>query len=280
MSIADGMPPAIELPADPAFRESRERDTRSNRLRNGAIVAAALAHVAIIVAMLVHWPSLLPVKPVEPAPIPVTLVTEPPPKAQPAPPPPPPAPSPKHEIVSGADTKTTAPLQAAEKGEEAAPKPTPPPLPTDAKAKPAVPEAKPEAPRETRQAKPKVATREAAPKPSRGAVNRAPGDRAREGDPYLNALFATIQSHRFYPRNAIGSLGLPLEGTAVYLIKIRSDGALIGVALEHSSGADVLDQAALKMIRDAAPFPPPPQSEFPGSSIVLEVTIHLFPGMG
>jgi len=278
MSIADGMPPVVQLPADPGFRESRDRDLRNNRLRNGAIVAAALAHVAVIAAMIVHWPALFPVKPLERPPIPVTLVTmPPPPKAQPASPPP--APPPQHEIVSGADTKTTAPPPPAEKGEDAAPKPTPPP-PAETAAKPSVPEARPAPPQETRQAKPKVAKREATPTPSRGAVNRAPGDRAREGDPYLNALFAIIQSHRFYPSNAVGSLGLPLEGTAVYLIKIRSDGALIGVALERSSGADILDEAALKMIREAAPFPPPPQREFPGPSVVLEVTIHLFPGMG
>jgi hypothetical protein len=34
------------------------------------------------------------------------------------------------------------------------------------------------------------------------------------------------------------------------------------------------------MIKQAAPFPAPPQGEFPGPSVVLEVTIHLFPGMG
>jgi TonB family protein len=89
-----------------------------------------------------------------------------------------------------------------------------------------------------------------------------------------------IESHRFYPPNAVGSLGLPLEGTVVYLIEIRADGALGQVALARSSGADVLDQTALTMIRQAAPFPPLPQRDFPGPGVVLEVTIHLFPGMG
>src|ERR1700761_7352490 len=62
MSVADGMPPAILLPADPDFRESRDRDARSRHLRRGAIVAAALAHVLVITAMIVHWPNLFPVK--------------------------------------------------------------------------------------------------------------------------------------------------------------------------------------------------------------------------
>ena len=287
MSVADGMPPAISLPPDPSFREGRDREESTKHLRRGAIAAAALAHVVVITAMIVHWPNLFPVKPLERPPIPVTLVTQvpppPPPQAKPAPPPPPPPPpqQQQQERVSGADTKTTAPPQPVDKGEEAAPKPTPPP-PAETQAKAAESQPKPTPPQEekTKQEKPKLAKRETTPKPARGSVNRAPGERETQGDPYLNALFALIQSHRFYPRNAVGSLGLPLEGTAVYLIKIRADGALMDVALERSSGANILDQTALTMIRQAAPFPPLPQSEFPGPSVVLEVTIHLFPGMG
>jgi len=285
MSIADGMPPAILLPADPDFRQDRDREARNNHLRRGAIVAAALAHALAIAAMIVDWPNLFPARPLERPPIAVTLVTvppPPPPQAQPAPPPPPPAPpqQQQHERVSGADQTTTAPSPVVEKAEEAAPKPAPPP-PVEAQAKEAAPLPKPAPqPEKTRQEKPKVAKREATPKPAQGAVNRAPGERATEGDPYLNLLFALIEQHRFYPPNAVGSLGLPLEGTAVYLIRIRSDGALTNIALERSSGADVLDQTALKMIQQAAPFPPPPKNEFPGPGVVLEVTIHLFPGMG
>jgi len=287
MSVAEGMPPAILLPANPDFRESRDRDARSNHLRRGAIVAAALAHIAVITAMIVHWPNLFPARSLERPPIPVTLVTEPPPpppppQAKPAlpPPPPPPPQQQQQERVSGADTKTTAPPPAVDKGEEAAPKPSPPP-PTETQAKAAQPQAKPAPPQEkAKQEKPKVAKRETTPKPSRGSVNRAPGDRATEGDPYLNQLFSLIESHRTYPRNAIGSLGLPLEGTSVYLIAVRADGALANIVLERSSGVPLLDQTALSMIKRAAPFPPPPQSEFPGPGIVLEVTIHLFPGAG
>lgn len=284
MSVADGMPPAILLPADPGFRESRDRDASSRHLRRGAIVAAALAHVLVITAAIVDWPILFPAKPLERPPIPVTLVMQPPPppppQAKPAPPPPPPPPpeQQQHERLSGADTKTTAPPPEANKGEEAAPKPTPPP-PSEVHANAPAPESKPSPPEDkAKQEKPKVAKRKTTAKPSRGAVNRAPGERATEGDPYLNQLFALIQSHRTYPPNAIGSLGLPLEGTAVYLVQIRADGALMNFELERSSGAAVLDQTALTMIKQAAPFPPPPQRDFPGPSVVLEVSIHLFPG--
>jgi periplasmic protein TonB len=282
MSIAGGMPRAVLLPADPDFRENRERAARNNHLRRSAIIAAALAHAVVIMAMIVDWPMLFPITPLERPPIPVTLVMVPPPPPPPQakPTPPPPAQPQQRELVSGAEQTTTAPPPPVEKAEEAAPKPAPP-SPVETQAKAAPPEAKtaPQ-PDKAKEEKPKLAKREATLKPSHGVVNRAPGERETAGDPYLNLLFSLIEAHRSYPRNAVGSLGLPLEGTAVYLIRIRSDGALTNIALERSSGADILDQTALKMIQQAAPFPPPPREEFPGPGVVLEVTIHLFPGMG
>jgi periplasmic protein TonB len=277
MSVAEGTPPSL-LPADPDFRESRERDARGGRLRRTAIIAAALAHMAVIAAVIIRWPPLFPAVPQERPPIAVTLVQ--------APPPPPPAPAKPaaappslgHELVSGPDTKTTAPPKAAEKGPEAAPKPTPPP-PIDTPAKTATAEPKPVPKPESHSPKPKLANRETTPNENRGSVNRAPGQDVRDGDPYLNELFGLIERHRAYPANAIGPLGLRLEGTTVYLIAVRSDGALVGTHLERSSGADVLDEAALKMIEAAAPFPPTP-SYYPRPGVVLEVTIHLYPGAG
>lgn len=281
MSVAESTPP-IFLPADPGFRDSRDRDTQSGRIRRAAIVAAALAHVAVITAVLVRWPALFPAVPRERPPIAVTLVTQPPPPPPPPAPAPaakaPPAPPPAHDLVSGPDTKTTAPPKAADKGPEAAPEPAPPP-PVEARNQAAPAEPKPKPIPEQHSPKPKLAMRETTPKEERGSVNRAPGDEVREGDPYLNELFARIEQHRTYPANAIGSLGLRLEGTSVYLIAVRSDGALLGAKLERSSGADILDQTALKMIQEAAPFPPPP-SYYPQPGVILEVTIHLFPGAG
>ena len=278
MSIADGMPPAIRLPVDPDFRSNRDRAAGNSHLRRGAIVAAALAHVVAITAMIVDWPMLFPAQSLERPPIPVTLVTlppPPPPQVKRVPPSPPPAPPQQYERVSGADQTTTAPPQAVEKAEEAAPKPAPPP-PVESHVQTAPPEARPQPPDEkAKQEKPKVAKRETTPKPSRGVANRAPGERETEGDPYLNRLFTMIEAHRFYPTNAVGSLGLPLEGTVVYLIRIGADGRLMDFALKRSSGAAILDQAALKMIQQAAPFPPPPPND-----AVIEVTLHLFPGMG
>ena len=270
-----------------AFRESRDREESTNHLRRGAIAAAALAHVAVITAMIVHWPNLFPSRAARasahPGDFGHRVPPPPPPQAKPAPPPPPPrrrsnssknasrAPTQKPPRRRNRSIKAKRPRRSRHRLRRRRRRPKPPTSQPN--------------PRRRRKKKPskrsrKLAKRETTPKPARGSVNRAPGERETEGDPYLNALFALIQSHRFYPRNAVGSLGLPLEGTAVYLIKICADGALMDFALERSSGANILDQTALTMIRQAAPFPPLPQNEFPGPSVVLEVTIHLFPGMG
>lgn len=55
------------------------------------------------------------------------------------------------------------------------------------------------------------------------------------------------------PRPRVGS-----RGTAVVAFRISSNGGLAAVSLARSSGSPKLDQAALTVIRQAAPFPPPP----------------------
>jgi protein TonB len=277
MSVAAGMP-GILLPADPGFREARLRDARGSRIRRGAIAGAALAHLLVIAAILIHWPALFVAVPNERPPIPVTLVQAvPAPRAaQPAPPAPPPAPS--LERISGADNETTAPPQAPAEGAEAAPKPVPPPpLDTPAKAATTAPP-KPEPEPETHAAKPKLATRETAPKPSRGFVNRAPGEQVHEGDPYINRLNELLNEHYHYPADAVGPLGLHLEGTAIILFGVLADGSLQGVSVERSSGSAVLDAEAVKEVEDAAPFPPPPAYLQRDGMALLERDTHYFPG--
>ena len=259
------------LPADPGFREAREREARSGRLRRGAIVAAALLHAAAIAAFLLRWPFPA-AAPVEHPPISVALVTEVP--KPPVPPAPPAPPQPPHELVSGPDQTTTAPPKAEAKGPQAAPKSQP----EEEKAKTAaLAEPKPSPPAPKPRPAPKEASREMAPEPrNRGSVDRAPGETKTEGDPYLNHVWTMIEQHRFYPANAIGPLGLRLEGTVVYLIALSPTGALEGIELERSSGAPVLDNTARNMIEEAAPFPPLP-SYFPRGRVTLTVTIHIFP---
>lgn len=281
MSDTAGLP-AVQLPADPGFREGRARDARYGRLRWVAIAAALLAHAAIIAAVLVRWPALFPVVQPEPPPIPVTLVTQlppPPPRAHPAPSPPPsppkpPAPQQQYEAVSGPDQETTAPPQAAEKGPEAAPQPAPPPPASTVNT--ALDAGKPSF-QEPQKPKPKIASRETAPAPKRGIVDAKPGDVAREGDPYLNRLKALVEQHRFYPSDARGSLGISLEGIAIYSVAIAADGRIVGVQLDQSAGAEILDRTALEIIERSAPFPPPPPERVVGGYAVVTVPLDIYP---
>ena len=279
MSIAADTPPLF-VPSDSGFRESREGAADRGRLRRRAIIEAALLHLVVIAALLVQWPFIFTPPTPEPPAITVALVTEP------APEPPPPAPTPPqakpqesppdlHDRVSGTDKETTRRSPAEEKGPEAAPKlAEPEPRRDEAAEFPAlkfqskVPPSHPA---------PKEAPRETAPKPAQQvALNARLGDTDQSGDPYLNAITAKMEQHRGYPTQAIGSLGLHLAGTAVYLIQISPTGELQATRLERSSGSALLDEEALKMIQQAAPFPPLP-SNYPPNGVIVTSTIPIFP---
>jgi periplasmic protein TonB len=270
-------PEPVLLQIEPGFHNSNAGEARRGRLRWGAIIVAALAHALVIAAFLLELPFSLSPQVTEPPPIAVSLVMEPPPA-----PPPPPAkaePNPRqiaHDLLSGKDQETTAPPQAEAKGEEAAPKLKPPPAPEKPDAsEAAAPQPKPRpAPSPP---KPKEAMRETAPDPTRhGSVDRAPGETEKTGDPYLNRILAMIEQHRAYPSGTVGSLGLNLEGTVVYLIALSANGAIEGMRLERSSGTSALDETARKMIEQAAPFPPLP-NYFPRNGVTLSVTLPIYP---
>ena len=55
------------------------------------------------------------------------------------------------------------------------------------------------------------------------------------------------------PKPRVGS-----KGTSVVAFTIAPGGALSAISLARSSGSPKLDQAALRVVRKAAPFPPPP----------------------
>ncbi len=271
MTVTDAAQPIL-LQSDPDFWASRDDGASASRMRRGAIIAAALCHAAVIAALLLHWPvSFAKRPPIEKPPIRVALVP-----AVPRKPPPPPKPAPPrvmHELRSGPDQVTTAPPPVETKGPKAAPKPQP------ERQKPAVeglqkPQPKPPA---IPPPKPKVAAHETAPKLSEHrSLDLSIGNTLKEGNPYLNRMWALIESHRFYPANAVGPLGLRLAGTVVYDIFVSPSGVLENMRLAQSSGAPVLDEAARKMIEEAAPFPPLPPY-FPRDGVTLSVRIHIFP---
>ncbi len=49
------------------------------------------------------------------------------------------------------------------------------------------------------------------------------------------------------------------EGTTVVQLVVASDGKVTGVSIVESSGHEILDEAAVKMIREASPLPPLPE---------------------
>lgn len=63
----------------------------------------------------------------------------------------------------------------------------------------------------------------------------------------------------------IGTLNYPMDGRGQRLsgkllvtVEIRADGSLASVEINHSSGNPALDEAALRIVRQSAPFPPLP----------------------
>jgi periplasmic protein TonB len=275
MTFTAGSQP-LRLAADAGFRLPGDGDSGFDRPRNSAVVAAALIHLAVIAALLLGWPFAPLVKPVPPA-IPVALVIVPPPAPPQAVPKPPPKPAvPAYDRVSGPNQKTTAPPGAEAKGPEAAPKPEPKPAPDLALAPASTKRVTPIAPLRHKPVV-KEAKRAIAPEPRKHvSINRAPGEKWLDGDHYLNRVQAMIEQHRFYPANAIGSLGLHLQGVAVYAFMLSPAGTITAIRLEHTSGSQVLDDAARAMIERAAPFPPLPR-DFPQSGTVLTVEIPVFP---
>ncbi len=67
------------------------------------------------------------------------------------------------------------------------------------------------------------------------------------------------------PRPKAGS-----RGTAVVAFSISGGGGLAGTSIAPSSGSAELDRAAVRMIRSAAPFPPPPPGAQRSFSINVE----------
>jgi protein TonB len=106
----------------------------------------------------------------------------------------------------------------------------------------------------------------------------AQADRDTNGNPYLNAVMAIVMRNWRYPPLA-KTLGL--TGTTVLEILVDREGKIHSIKVMKSSGADILDRAAIQSFRDSAPLPPPtmPPRNFPGalSGIVITATVRAGP---
>ena len=133
----------------------------------------------------------------------------------------------------------------------------------DAVPEPAAEERKPPQPEPKRQASPapkdKAKQRKQTPPRQRQAAASGRGASAESGQvsASLGSLtdYAAMVRARF-ARHKPG--GLPHTGTAKVAFAISPGGALTYARLAQSSGSAALDAAAIRAVRAAAPFPPPP----------------------
>lgn len=72
---------------------------------------------------------------------------------------------------------------------------------------------------------------------------------------YLNTVRLLIERHKNYPRMASNR---QIEGTVIIQFSITPEGIAREVSIIKSSGFEILDQAGIKAVRNASPFPPPP----------------------
>lgn len=272
-------------PPDGRIGAGPTRNDRLSRMRRWAIAAAALFHLGLVLWLWLIGRAAMLFVPL-PEPIPVRIVYEqpkPPPALPLEPPPPAPKPSPLRQAPvepakqplayreSGKDLETKAPRPADQAGpQEQAPADKATAPETQARDKPA-PAPQPEAPKAPTKAgleKPKPAV--ARPEPHQSArETRAPqvapprppgieeGDKAKRGDPYLNAVKARIAREMYYPPQAAP---LGLRGSVQYDVIVGRMGEILSVAIVKSSGASMLDDAAVQILRRAGPFPPLPNS--------------------
>jgi protein TonB len=72
------------------------------------------------------------------------------------------------------------------------------------------------------------------------------------GDPVFSQILRRIEEAKRYPRAA---RRMGIEGTAVVRFKLKPGGQLEAAEIAESSGSDILDEASLKTVREAAPLP-------------------------
>ena len=89
---------------------------------------------------------------------------------------------------------------------------------------------------------------------------------------YATVLLAWLEQHKEYPRRAQARRQ---EGVVRLFIAVGRDGTVLEARIEQSAGHKLLDQAALDMLKRAAPLPHPPDT-LPGDRVEIVVPVHFF----
>ncbi len=77
-------------------------------------------------------------------------------------------------------------------------------------------------------------------------------NRTDAADPALDAIRRRIERTIFYPNEARRR---GIEGTVELLFTLSADGHVQGVWVLRSSGSPILDEAAIQVVKQAAPYP-------------------------
>ncbi|MGO8738000.1 energy transducer TonB [Rhodoblastus sp.] len=123
------------------------------------------------------------------------------------------------------------------------------------------------------QPQPRQAQAQATPQPAQAAASRLGAENSREAVSsssrrrYTALVSAEINRHKFYPSAARGKGG----GMVGITFEIGADGALLRQQTTRTSGDDLLDEAARKMVASAN-FPAPPGGRFFGK---IEINFRL-----
>lgn len=102
-----------------------------------------------------------------------------------------------------------------------------------------------------------------------GETDRKPAATYASPRDYLAMVQRRIEEFKHYPKTARDR---QLEGEATVRFVLTRAGALQEVQLLRSSGHALLDEAAVRAIHDAAPFPTPPDGLF-AEDISVQVTL-------
>jgi protein TonB len=148
-----------------------------------------------------------------------------------------------------------------------------PVTPTKADEKPAPkPATKPKpAPRSEQRAASVANEAARGPAPGKaGAGGNSTEERGRaDTSAYQAKLAAHLRRFRTFPAEAREK---GITGTAIVRFTVTSSGAVSGASLARTSGAGILDQAAVAMVRRASPFPPLPSGM--GTSLTVNVPVR------